>query len=148
MLSSVYPLFIKLPNRERRLPFFLTLPLTDPISPFVPPLELVLAPRGPRVSLPAKLNRFPSIARGFGLSRVGDAIGDFDRVGETNDMGAFFVGDVTGDVTDNEGCFLGVAGGPTRRAGTSYGAVTRIDGREDKSDGRGVDANSDWSVSK
>lgn len=113
---------------------------------------LVLAPRGPRVSLllslPAKLNRFPSVARGFGLSRVGDAIGDFDRVGEANDIGAFFIGEVTGDVTDNEGCFLGVAGGPTRRAGTSYGAVTRIDGREDKSDGRGVDANSDWSVSK
>lgn len=79
---------------------------------------------------------------------MGDAIGDFDRVGEANDIGAFFIGEVTGDVTDNEGCFLGVAGGPTRRAGTSYGAVTRIDGREDKSDGRGVDANSDWSVSK
>jgi hypothetical protein len=107
----------------------------------------VLAPRGPRVSLllllPAKLNLFPSVARGFGLSRDGDAVGDFDRLGDTNDMGPFFVGEVTGDVTDNEDCFWGVAGGPTRRAGRSYGAVTRMDGLEDKSDGRGVDAKSD-----
>lgn len=110
-------------------------------------MVLVLAPRGPRVSLllllPAKLNRFPSVARGFGLSREGDAIGDFDRDGDTKDMGPFFAGEVTGDVTDNEGCFWGVAGGPTRKAGRSYGAVTRIDGLDDKSDGRGVDANSD-----
>jgi hypothetical protein len=75
-------------------------------------------------------------------------MGDLDRLGDTKDMSPSFAGEVTGDVTDNEGCFWGVAGGPTRRAGRSYGAVTRIDGLDDKSDGRGVDANSDWSASK
>jgi hypothetical protein len=76
---------------------------------------------------------------------VGEALGDFDRVGETNDIGPFLErsGEVTGDVTDNEGGFWGVAGGPTLRAGRSYGAVTRIDGLVDRSDGRGVAANSD-----
>lgn len=100
---------MKLPNRERRLPFFLTLPLTDPISPFVFPLVLVLAPRGPRVSLllllPAKLNLFPSVAKVFGRSRVGDGFGDLHRVGEMKDMGPFFAGEVTGEVTDSEGGF-------------------------------------------
>jgi hypothetical protein len=105
------PLFIKLPNLESLFPFFLILPFTDPISPLAFPLELVLAPRGPRVSLllllPAKLNRLPSVARGFDRSRVGDGIGDLDLVGEANDIGPFLVrsGEVTGDTTASEGGF-------------------------------------------
>ena len=102
---------MKDPKRDSRFPFFLTLPLTDPISPFVLPAVEVLAARGPTVSvlllLPLKLNRFPSVAREFGCGRVGDGIGDLDRVGETNDMGPFLVrsGEVTGDVADKDAGF-------------------------------------------
>jgi hypothetical protein len=55
---------MKLPNLESRFPFFLTLPLTDPISVVEAP-----APT-PTVSLllllPEKLNRLPSVASGLG----------------------------------------------------------------------------------
>lgn len=142
---------MKLPNLESRLPFFLTLPLTEPISAgpapaLVPTVSLLLL-------LPEKLNRLPRVASGLGCGRVGEEMGDLDRVGEVNVIGGTLVdrsGEVTGDVTDNEGGLVGVAGGPTRKAGRSYGAVTRIDGLEESSDGRGdleVDAKRVWSGS-
>jgi len=131
---------MKLPNLESRLPFFLTLPLTEPISALEAPAPAPVPTVSLLLLLPEKLNRLPSVASGLGCGRVGEEMGDLDRVGEVNVIGATLVdrsGEVTGEVTDNEGGLVGVAGGPTRKAGRSYGAVTRIDGLEERSDGRG-----------